>query len=76
MSTPTPTVEAVAEAYQVSRQRLHQLRRAFALELADFARPELVFDRLIEAGRACPLRSRLADPVERAVIQDQLASNS
>lgn len=76
MQAATPTVEAVAEAYQVSRQRLHQLRRAFGLELADFADPSKIFDTLLDHGRSCPLRDRLRCPISRAVIQDQLTNNS
>lgn len=67
-----PSISQIAKAYQVTPERLRQISKAYGLDQQDLIKPELVFDRLLEAGRACPLRRRLADPVERAVIAEEL----
>lgn len=72
VTTPAPTISRLAEIYRISKKHVHGIKRAYGLTTDDLTKPELVFDKLLEAGRACPLRSRLADPVERAVIVEEL----
>lgn len=72
MQVATPSVEAVAEAYGITRQRLHQLRRGYGFELSDFTNPGRIFDTLLDHGRSCPLRDRLRCPITRAVIVEEL----
>lgn len=59
----------IAEAYQVSRQRIHVMRRRWALAPEDFRSPEKIFDVLLQNGVAGPVRSRLTDPSVRASIR-------
>lgn len=67
-----PSISQIAKSYQVTPERLRQISKTYGLDQQDLTKPELVFDKLLEAGRACPLRSRLADPTQRAVIAEEL----
>lgn len=71
MQVATPNINRIAEAYQISRQHVFNVRRAHDLKPEDFADPAKVFAALLD-GRACALRRRLGNPVIRALIEDEL----
>lgn len=72
MNVANPPIHRIASAYGVTRQRLHQLRREHGLTIEQLADPTQVFDKLLDKGRACKLRSRLRDPDTRAALQIDL----
>lgn len=65
-----PRLKAVAAAYQVTPRRVQQLRKQHGA--AAIADPDALFDKLVGAGRGCPLRSRLKDPDTRAAIREEI----
>lgn len=73
MNVTSPRMIDIARVYRVSRQRIHEMRKTFALAPQDFADPERIFNVLLDHSVACPMRDRLTDPAERARIRNQLA---
>ena len=69
-----PTMQTLADAYQLSRQGLYVALESNALTRADLADPDYVFQRLLDLGRHSPLRSRLANPKTRAKILSKLSA--
>lgn len=67
-----PQLKTIAEAYGISRSRLHALRRDTGLVPADFIDPEIVFNALLETNSS-PLRTRLLDPINRIKIIQKLS---
>lgn len=62
------TRQAIASAYGVTRQRLHQLCKMHGLITADFSNPDRIFEKLLE-GCSSPLRQRLTDYTTRESIR-------
>jgi hypothetical protein len=62
-----PTAD-ISRAYNLSRQRLFQLRKRYGLSVQDFLDPDLIFHHLL-SGAASPLRKRLSIPSNRERIR-------
>jgi hypothetical protein len=67
-----PTAD-IAKAYNLTRQRIFQIRKNHDLSVQDFRNPDFVFERLLE-GTASPLRKRLSIPSHRERIRQSLNS--
>lgn len=72
MKGTAPFIRDIARAYGVCRQHAHDLCKRHGLTVEDLRDPEKVFDKLLERGRGCPLRTRLANPVTRAIIREEI----
>jgi len=68
-----PTMQTLAEAYQLTRQGLYVALVSNALTRADLADPDYVFQRLLDLGRHSPLRSRLSNPATRETIKTNIS---
>ena len=64
-----PPVSFLARTYCISRQGLYQVCSKHGMETSTFECPENVFLILTTKGKRSPLRTRLADPAERARIK-------
>jgi hypothetical protein len=71
-----PTMQTLADAYQLSRQGLYVALESNAMTRADLADPDYVFQRLLDLGRQSPLRRRLANPKLRAKIATKISKLS
>jgi hypothetical protein len=69
------TLTALAQAYFITRQGLHQLMERNHLTRQDIMEPERVFQALL-SNKASHLRARLTDPRNRAKIAKKLAALS
>ena len=63
---------SIAIAYGINRAHAYQLRKRHGLTAEQLADPGLVFEKLLNAGRGCPLRKRLIDPAKREAIAEQI----
>jgi len=64
-----PTINLISECYDISRQRLHELRRKYSIGRCDLCDPDRLFEILLDKAPASPLRTRLSDPNHRAAIK-------
>lgn len=67
-----PPVSFLARTYGISRQGLYKVCSKHGMETSIFECPENVFHVLTAKGKRSPLRTRLADPSERARIKDTI----
>jgi hypothetical protein len=72
VNVASPPIQAIADSYGVTRQRLHQLRKRHGLAPEDFSNPDFVFSLLLASGRGSPLRSKLSNPSARIIIKGKL----
>jgi hypothetical protein len=72
MNVSTPPVNAIADAYGITRQRVHQLRQRHGLTATDLLNPDVVFEKLLTGGRASKLRKRLLNPANRQAIAEEI----
>jgi hypothetical protein len=72
MRAKSPPVKAIADAYGISRQRLHVLRKTYQLTDSEITDPEQVFERLLESGRRGKTRTLLSNPIARGLIAEQI----
>lgn len=71
MTQDKPTLNAIAQAYSMTRQNLHHLMKRHGFTHTDMLDPGGVFDRLLW-GYGSPLRSRLSSPQVRGHIVRKL----
>jgi hypothetical protein len=72
MNEISPPISLIAESYQVTRQRIHRMRKFYGLQPDDFADPDSIFQRMLTDGVSSPMRTRLSDPSHRAYIKSKL----
>ena len=72
VNVETPSFRRLAEVYQTSAPALRGMMRRHDLTAQELCDPDLVFQKLLDAGRGCLLRSHLADPAARETIKQAL----
>ena len=70
-----PSVSELSRFYGITRQGLHQACKRLGVTPDFFKSPSRVFA-LLEHGVRSPLRQRLADPAEQALIQTRILESS
>jgi hypothetical protein len=74
MTLTAPSKAAIARAYKVTRQGLHNLCKGHGFTIEDLLEPDIVFARLLENGNAARTRGMLSNPANREAIRKTLTA--
>ena len=68
-----PFITDISKAFGVSRQTFYEKSDSLNLTKSDWLSPDVVFQRMLEAGNTSPMRRKLSNPTVRKSIEKQLS---